>query len=520
MPPADGRRAPRPTVSPVPLSGIAGLLGVLTTLDGRAADGVDVPVSGVTLDSRAVRAGDLYAALPGSRFHGSSFAGSAVGSGAVAVLTDPEGAQRLATEGPTRPVPVLVVDRVRDRLGAVAALVYGHPAQRLTMLGITGTNGKTTTAFLVDGGLRAAGRVTGVVGTVETRVAGRALPSERTTPEAPDVQALLALMVERGCDVCVMEVSSHALALGRVDGTVFDVAGFTNLSHDHLDFHGTPQAYLAAKASLFQPDRSRRAVVVVDDDAGRQVAAGAGVPVTTVSALGSPDADWRATAVEHVAGGGSRFVALGPDGERWPVSVRLPGSFNVANALLALVMLRTVGVSGEDAVRGLALVAVPGRMEPVDAGQGFAAMVDYAHTPDAVARALEAARATTPGRLLVVLGCGGDRDQAKRPAMGRVAATGADLVVITDDNPRTEDPADIRAAVLDGARAAATSAELVEEGDRRAALRLAVQRARGGDTVLVLGKGHEQGQEQAGTVRPFDDRVELRAAIEGLAVSR
>jgi UDP-N-acetylmuramoyl-L-alanyl-D-glutamate--2,6-diaminopimelate ligase len=493
----------------------ATLLAALAESVGGAfvtGDAEGVAVTGVTLDSRDVRPGDLYAGLPGSRAHGADFAGQAAARGAAAVLTDSEGVRRCAAAGVR--LPLLVVDDPRGALGELAAVVYGRPADRLTLFGVTGTNGKTTTAYLLDAGLRAAGHRTGLVGTVEPRVGAEVLPSVRTTPEAPDVQALLALMLERGCTAAAMEVSSHALALGRVDGLVFDVAGFTNLSQDHLDFHGGLEDYYRAKASLFTPERCRRAVVCVDDDHGRRLAAEVAVPITTVTCTDVPGADWRAEDVAHGPDGSTRFRAVGPAG---PVEVAtgLPGAFNVANALLAVAMLDAAGVPTAPAAAALAGVAVPGRMERVQAGQPFSAVVDYAHTPDAVSRAIEALRPSVTGRLLVVLGCGGDRDRAKRPLMGAVAARGADRVLVTDDNPRTEDPAQIRAAVLAGALQVpeAERAEVVEVADRRAAIEAAVRAAGAGDAVLVLGKGHELGQELADRVLPFDDRVVLREAI-------
>lgn len=475
-----------------------------------------VELSGVTLDSRQVRRGDLYAALPGAQAHGADFVDLAAARGAVAVLTDAEGADRAARAG----LPVLVVPDPRAGLGRVASWVYGDPASHLLLLGVTGTNGKTTTTYLLDAGLRACGRVTGMVGTIETRVAGASAPSVRTTPESPDVHALLALMLERGVQVCSMEVSSHALALHRVDGITFDVVGFTNLSQDHLDFHGTLAEYFAAKASLFTPARARRGVVCVDDEWGRRLAAAATVPVTTLSATGG-DADWRVSGLEVTSTGApTSFDLTGPAGLRVRVSSPLPGAFNVANTALAAAMLVTAGFAPAPVVRGLAAGGeVPGRMERVqstDPEQPLA-VVDYAHTPAALTAALRALRPSTPGRLVVVVGAGGDRDRGKRAAMGAAAAADADLVVVTDDNPRTESPGAIRAAVLAGARAVA-GAEVVEVPDRAQAVLAAVRATAGrADTVLVAGKGHEQGQEVAGEVLPFDDRQVLREALERLA---
>jgi UDP-N-acetylmuramoyl-L-alanyl-D-glutamate--2,6-diaminopimelate ligase len=402
-------------------------------------------------------------------------------------------------------------------LGAVAARVYGEPARRLQVIGITGTNGKTTTAYLVEAGLVAAGRGTGLIGTVQMRTrlpgaAPTAVPSARTTPEAPVLHALLAGMAESGVEVVVMEVSSHALVLGRVGGVPFAAAGFTNLSQDHLDFHTDLEDYFRAKALLFD-GRAAVEVVDVDDEHGRRLTGmlGGRRPVT-VAGSGERDADWTASDVAPAPGGGSAFTLHGPGGRTWPAAVRLPGRFNVANAVLAAALLDAVGVPVETALAGIADTVVPGRMEPVEAGQPFVAVVDYAHTPDAVATALAALRGATTGRLITVLGCGGDRDPGKRPAMGAAAAIGSDLLVVTDDNPRSEEPAAIRAAVLAGVPADRRAAVL-EIGDRRAAIAEAVARARPGDTLLVAGKGHETGQETAGVRTPFDDREVLREEL-------
>jgi UDP-N-acetylmuramoyl-L-alanyl-D-glutamate--2,6-diaminopimelate ligase len=473
-----------------------------------SADGA---VTGVTLSSRAVRPGDLFAALPGANAHGISYLPGAVGEGAAAVLTDPAGRDTALASG----LPVLIVDRPRDVLGAVADRVYGEPSTALAVIGVTGTNGKTTTAYLLENGLRQAGRRTGLIGTVETRIAGEAVPSACTTPEAPDLQATLAAMREQGVTAVAMEVSSHGLALGRVDGTRFAAGAFTNLSQDHLDFHADMEDYFAAKARLFD-GRCAREVVNVDDPWGRRLIRPGTV---TVSSLGDPAAAWRAAGAHADPAGGQRFRLLGPDGLDLPAAIRLPGPFNLANAVLAIATLATVGVDVTDAAKGVAETVVPGRMEPVDAGQPYAALVDYAHSPEAVARLLAAVRPGTTGRVITVLGCGGDRDRGKRPLMGEAAARGSDLLVVTDDNPRSEDPAAIRAAMRAGAEAVPPGerGEVIEVGDRRAAVAAAVARARPGDAVVVAGKGHEQGQQIGGEVYPFDDRAVLRAAISGAA---
>jgi UDP-N-acetylmuramoyl-L-alanyl-D-glutamate--2,6-diaminopimelate ligase len=309
-----------------------------------------------------------------------------------------------------------------------------------------------------------------------------------------------------------MEVSSHALVMGRVAGVVFDAAAFLNLGRDHLDFHRDVEDYFAAKASLFTPERSRRGLTNLDDPFGRRLLDEASVPMSTFSATGA-DADWRAEDVA-LEPEGSRFTVVTPDGVRVPARVPLTGGFNVTNALCAIALAGEAGLDPATVADGIARGGgVPGRLERIEAGQDFLAIVDYAHKPDAIEAALSALRPLTKGRLVLVIGAGGDRDQGKRPVMGAIASRLADVVVVTDDNPRTEEPAAIRAAVLAGAREGAGATEVIEQGDRRAAIRWAVTAARAGDTVVVAGKGHETGQEVAGTVHPFDDRDEVRAAI-------
>jgi UDP-N-acetylmuramoyl-L-alanyl-D-glutamate--2,6-diaminopimelate ligase len=501
----------RPQSPPLRLADLADLVG--EPVEQR---GGDVPITGVTLASQEVRPGDLYAALQGARTHGVQYLDDALARGAVAVLTDPIGAVDAAERG----APVCVVDDPRALLGRVADRVYGEPSRHLRVIGITGTNGKTTTAYLVEAGLAAAGHGTGLIGTVQTRTRVRgddgelrtaALPSVRTTPEAPALHALLADMAASGVTAVVMEVSSHALVLGRVEGVRFAAAGFTNLGRDHLDFHADLEDYFAAKALLFD-GRATRELITVDDDAGRRLV-DRRPDAGTVSLGGA--ADWTASDVATTADGGSTFTVHGPGGRSWPARLRLPGRFNVANAVLAVALLDAVGVPVEAALLGIAQTVVPGRMEPVDAGQSFVAVVDYAHTPDAVTTALQALRSATKGRLITVLGCGGDRDPGKRPAMGTSAALLSDVLVVTDDNPRSEDPATIRAAMLTGVAEVpeADRAEVHEIGDRRAAIAAAVALAGPGDTLLIAGKGHETGQEIAGTVHPFDDREVLREVL-------
>lgn len=487
-----------------------------STASGAAISGVRV--TGVTLRSQDAAPGDLFAALPGASSHGAVYAANAVQQGALAVLTDSDGAALL---GADLGAAVLVHPRPRAVLGEVASTVYGNPSERVRVIGVTGTSGKTTTTYLVEAGLRAAGRTAGLIGTVGIRIDGRDEPSALTTPEAPDLQALLAVMAERGVDTVVMEVSSHALTLGRVDAVHFAVGGFTNLSRDHLDFHPTMADYLDAKARLFDPASATHAdvsVVCVDDEAGRVIAGRAQDPVT-VSIDGNGDG-WLAQDVRPAGRAGQDFTAVDPAGVHHRMGVALPGRYNVANCLLAAAMLAAVGVSPEQAASGLRTAHVPGRLEPVDRGQGFLAVVDYAHKPGALQAVLETLRRQTDGRVAVVFGAGGNRDPGKREPMGRIAAELADLVVVTDDNPRDEVPAEIRASIVAAARAAATSADVVEVADRRSAIEHAVRWARDGDIVLVAGKGHEAGQTAGGHTRPFDDRDELAEALEALESRR
>ena len=491
------------------------LVRLADRIGATGATDTDVRVTGVTLRSQDVRPGDLFAALPGARAHGARYAADAVAAGAVAVLTDPAGAAEFDTAG----VPVLVHPQPRSVLGGLAAEVYGNPSTALRVIGVTGTSGKTTTTYLVEAGLRAAGRVAGLIGTVGIRIDGRDEPSSLTTPEAPDLQALLAVMVERGVDTVVMEVSSHALTLGRVDGTAFAAGGFTNLSRDHLDFHPTMADYLNAKARLFEPDSPNRAdiaVVCVDDEAGREIASRR--PGTVRVATDGADAEWRIESVRTTGPGSQEFVAVDPAGVHHALRIGLPGRYNIANALLAVALLDAVGVSPEQSAPGLRAAAVPGRLETIDCGQDFLALVDYAHKPGALQAVLTTLREQTGGRLAVVFGAGGNRDAGKREPMGRIAAEIADLVVITDDNPRDEDPELIRAAIRAGTDG--LPAEVVVIGDRRAAIDHAAAWARAGDVVLIAGKGHESGQTAGGVARPFDDRVELAAALTALRQNR
>jgi UDP-N-acetylmuramoyl-L-alanyl-D-glutamate--2,6-diaminopimelate ligase len=487
-------------VAPVPLRDLATVAGATLDPDETRA------VTGVTHDSTAVRPGDLYAALPGARRHGGEFAAAVVAAGAAAILTDPDGAALSRAAGVD--VPVLVVADPRAVLGEVSSAAYGHPTARFPVIGITGTAGKTSTAYLVDSALRQAGHVTCLIGTVETRVGDLVVHSVRTTPEATDLHALFAAALEQGVTAAVMEVSSHALAYGRASGVRFAVGGWTNFGLDHLDFHADVDDYFAAKAKLFD-GRCAVEILNLDDPAvARLMRPGR----LSFSASGDPAADWRATDI-HGEGFTQHFTAVTSGGLRLDAGVALPGRHNVANALLALASTVAVGVDPATAAAGVAACrGVPGRLELVDAPGPVRGIVDYAHKPDAIVAALAALRGLGGGRLIAVIGAGGDRDAGKRPYMGEAAARGADLVVVTDDNPRTEDPAAVREQVRDGAEKAG-AARVIEVGGRRDAIAAAVSLAEPGDAVVLLGKGHETGQEVGGETHPFDDRVELAAAL-------
>lgn len=507
-------------VAPTEVAVLSAASGARVDLIGAVTE--QTAVTGVTLRAQGVRPGDLFAALPGSKFHGAEFVADALAAGATAVLTDRAGRDIVESiEGPID-CAVLVHPHPRQVLGDLSSRIYGQPSRRLTLIGITGTSGKTTTSYLTEAALTAGGHSVGLIGTVETRIAGIRQPSALTTPEAPELQALLAAMLEQGVDAVVMEVSSHALALGRVDGSVFAIGAFTNLSQDHLDFHPTMRDYFNAKSLLFQKDssvRSLKSVICVDDGWGREMARIAGPDAITLS-TSDPAANWFA-GPSDVADEGSQTVTLtDPAADSYAMAVPMPGRFNVANALTAVAIASGAGVSTSTAIDSIRDVAVPGRVERVVRGQPFLAVVDYAHKPAALEAVIATLRGQVTGRIAVVVGAGGNRDIGKRPLMGEAAARGAELVVVTDDNPRTELPADIRVQVMEGAVAVADAdrpagADPVQEvGDRAEAIRTAVAWAREGDVVLVAGKGHEAGQEIDGVKHPFDDRIVLADAID------
>ena len=460
----------------------------------------EVEITGLAYSSRSVSPGALFFCVPGFKADGHDFAADAVERGAVALVCE-------------RPlglgVPEVVVDGVRATMGPVAARFHGNPTAELRVAGITGTNGKTTTAFLVRDILEAAGHRTGLLGTVKQVVGGVEEPVEHTTPEAIDLQATFRRMLDGGDEACVMEVSSHALELGRAEGIRFACRVFTNLTQDHLDFHDDMEAYFLAKRRLF--DGPGPAVVNLDDPYGRRLAADLEDPIAYAV---DTKAAYRARDV-HFDVTGARFTADTPDG---PLELRtpLPGLFNVSNALAAFAVTRALGVDAATAAAALSTAGrVPGRLEPIEEGQGFGVFVDFAHTPDSLDNVLRAARELTEGRLHVVFGAGGDRDRAKRPLMGEAAASRADRVIVTSDNPRSEDPEAIVAEVMEG-----TGPDVDREPDRRRAIALAIETAHPGDVVVIAGKGHEQGQEfEAGRKEPFDDREVAREALRSRAAA-
>ncbi len=492
----------------------------------RSSSGdLDVLVSGVSHDSRRVGPGDLFCAVDGARCRGLDFARAAAERGAVAVLAEGEPADLGVT--------TVVVDDVRHAMALASSAVFGHPSARVPTVGITGTNGKTTTTYLVEGALRGQGVVAGVVGTINARVGAREWPAALTTPEAPDLHRLAAEMVEGGAAALLMEVSSHGIELRRTRGIRYRVVAFTNLTQDHLDFHGDMERYGAAKLRLFTEELawsdSPVAVVNIDDAFGARVADAARCPVSRVSAEGRAGADVRVLEAEGAISGVR--VRCDVAGQIVEVRSRLVGHHNVANIAMALGIVHGLGAGDlEAAARGISEVAaVPGRLEPVPDPRGAAVLVDYAHSPDAIDNVVRALRGLCAGRLFVVFGCGGDRDRKKRPLMGR-AAGAADLVVVTSDNPRTEDPVSIIDMAVPGVRQSGLpeigleDLALAERGfavevDRRRAIRAAVSAARPGDVVLVAGKGHEPYQILGERKVHFDDREEAEAAIRS-AVER
>lgn len=484
------------------------LRSIANLLDADIASD-EVMISGLTQTSQEIELGDIFLAFPGVKTHGARFCTEATERGARAVLTDPEGAAIM--DEIVNALPKIIVKDPRRSAGTLSAWFYDEPMSDMYSVGITGTNGKTTTTTLLHQIWTRAGRESGLIGTVETRIGADLLKSKRTTPESADLQALVATMRERHVRNLAVEVSSHAITLERISGSHFAAVAFTNLTQDHLDFHETMEDYFAAKSSLFTFEYADLGVINIDDAYGARLAQSIQIAVRTVSRT-NPKADWYYVSTHpHLRGNDVCIRGLG--GILIEGLLPLHGDYNLDNALMAVALAFESGVDPIEIAAILpTLSGARGRLEPVDVGQDFVAFVDYAHSPDAVSRVLEACRSMTRGKVIAVLGCGGDRDSSKRPLMGSALSVGSDVAVFTNDNPRSEDPLMILQQM---------TAELVVNEpdqlipDRKSAIEYAVSLAGAGDVVVVLGKGHETGQESAGVVTPFDDRLELAQAIEG-----
>ena len=493
------------------LSEIATLVG---TSDANL-ESSDLSITGITVDSNDVIQGDLFVALPGANSHGSKFIDSAVANGAIAVLTD-------MSANVHADIPVLRVNDPRLWVGVIADKFYRNPSSAINVFGITGTNGKTTTSYLLQQIWDFNNRNSGLIGTIETRIGDEIFPNKRTTPEAPELQSIFAIMRERHNLNVVMEVSSHALSLNRVEGTKFSVVAFTNLSHDHLDFHETMENYFQAKSRLFKYGFSEKAIINIDDSWGKRLFEETEIEKLSISTH-DQKANWKIidSSLADPSSPSKSVVELtiaGPGGILLSIATPLIGDYNSANVLMALALAVESGIDPLSAANALSNAkGAPGRMESIELGQRFTAVIDYAHTPDAVSAALKAVRSSTKGRIIAVLGCGGDRDAAKRPLMGQALISGADLAIFTSDNPRSEDPLSILNQMHEGMKLTENHFVIV---DRSEAIKFAIENAVEGDCVLVLGKGHETGQEIKGKISPFDDRVELKNAIRSAKSTR
>jgi UDP-N-acetylmuramoyl-L-alanyl-D-glutamate--2,6-diaminopimelate ligase len=479
-------------------------LDILLESCGLPGSGSDVDATGISNNSREIHPGDIFAALPGLHHHGIDFASGAIDQGAVAILTDQVGAGQILTE-----VPMIIVENPRYVMALLAREIYGNPFGSLLTIGVTGTNGKTTTTHMIANALHMSGFNPLLVGTLGFRLKNEYAASPRTTPESPVLYREVEKARQQGADSVVMEVSSHALSLDRVVGVTFDIAVFTGLSPDHLDFHGSMEEYYAAKKLLFSPTFSKSAIICIDDEWGKRLCNEIQIPYITYTTT-QEKADWvlkRYTTTND----GYAQIEIAHDSSVIHADVALPGVFNAANAMAALASGEFLNLDSSSAVSSLASVSVKGRLERINIGQDFSVFVDYAHTPDAVQQVMRIAREIAgERRVITVLGCGGNRDNSKRPQMGIVAASNSDIFVATDDNPRDEDPNLIREQMLSEIQ---MNSHVIEIGDRQAAIHYAIKHASPGDCVVILGKGHETGQEIAGHVHPFDDS---KVAIEAL----
>ena len=463
-----------------------------------------VVISGVSINAQKVVPGDLFIAFAGANTHGISYLEQAISNGAVAVLSD----KKIEAS-----IPSFIHPKPREIVGAISAWLYGHPFESLKAVGITGTNGKTTTANLVKQIWQLNSIKSGLIGTLGVEIADEKLESARTTPEADDLQAIAAAMVEQGCKNLVMEVSSHAIDQGRIKGAKYEVVAFSNLTQDHLDYHLSMENYFQAKANLFATEYAKAAVINIDDSYGKKLSKQVKIPVVTVSRKEST-ADWYLAKAE-IKNGLYQVEIKSKSGERLSENFALLGDYNLDNLLLAVAIVSSAGLSLDKIASTISkLQSVPGRLESINAGQKFTALVDYAHTPDAVERVIATVKSATSGKIIGVLGCGGDRDASKRSLMGHALFNGCDLAIFTSDNPRSESAEAILKQMTAGI-------DLGKKGlveiDRKSAINLAVENAQSGDVVLLMGKGHESGQEVNSVVTPFDDRVELAESIKRLA---
>jgi len=463
-----------------------------------------VVISGVSINAQKVVPGDLFIAFAGANTHGISYLEQAISNGAVAVLSD----KKIEAS-----IPSFIHPKPREIVGAISAWLYGHPFESLKAVGITGTNGKTTTANLVKQIWQLNSIKSGLIGTLGVEIADDKLESARTTPEADDLQAIAAAMVEQGCKNLVMEVSSHAIDQGRIKGANYEVVAFSNLTQDHLDYHLSMENYFQAKANLFTTEYAKAAVINIDDSYGKKLSKQVKIPVVTVSRKESTADLYLAKA--EIKNGLYQVEIKSKSGESLSENFALLGDYNLDNLLLAVAIANSAGLSLDKIASTISkLQSVPGRLESVNAGQKFTALVDYAHTPDAVERVIATVKSVTNGKIIGVLGCGGDRDASKRSLMGHALFNGCDLAIFTSDNPRSESAEAILKQMTAGI-------DLGKKGlvelDRKSAINLAVENAQSGDVVLLMGKGHESGQEVNSVVTPFDDRVELAESIKRLA---
>ena len=487
----------RPSVKPVTLGELAQKFNLQTS-------NPEQKITGITHNTKSVEPGDLFVALNGEKNHGAQFVAEAKANGAVAVLSDSQG-EKLITD---KDLAIVSIENPRHKLGEISAFVFGNPSDSLKVFGITGTNGKTTSAWLMRAGLEKCGIPTSLLGTAGISIAGVNLPSARTTPEAPELQALLALALEKGSKAVSMEVSSHALDLERVNGTKFACTGFTNLSQDHLDFHKNMESYFESKAKLFTKEFSSKSVITDLDSWGKKLINEIQIPFVTLG--GDVHNDWRVSDIT-AALGHVYFELIDPRKKPYKVTLSFAGVFNAYNAALVIAMADQIGIDLKEFIAGIKDTQIPGRMQPVVMPGAALGIVDYAHTPEAIENVLSALKKQTHGKLIVVLGAGGNRDSEKRPFMGSAGEKFADKLIITDDNPRNESPAEIRKAVLSGIKNKSISLEI---GSREEAIKEAVKLATPDDTIAILGKGHETTQEIAGQIIDFDDAKHLHNALK------